>query len=90
MLWLLTLGTFVLWFVAVLADAGGDFVDILLVVPAVLLILQLWPRRKPAESRSAQEPPLLAVAPPAEPQLLTVGPAADAEISSVETLTRAA
>ena len=90
MLWLLTLGAFVLWFVAALADVGGDFVDLLLVVPAALLILQLWPSRKTAELGAAREEPRILAVAPADPQLIAVGPAADAEISSVETLPRAA
>ena len=77
--------------VAALADVGGDFVDLLLVVPAAVLILQLWPSRKAAEPGAAREEPrLLAVAPAAEAELVALGPAADAEISSAETLTRAA
>ncbi len=81
MLWLLALGTFALWFVAAVANFGGDLIDLLLVVPAAMLILQLLPRRKAAESGDSAEPT----------PLLTLAPAADeGENASVDNLRRAA
>jgi hypothetical protein len=46
MLWLVTLGAFLLWLVGALADFGGDFIDLLLVVPVAVFIFELWPRHQ--------------------------------------------
>ena len=73
MLWLLTLGTLVFWFVAALANFGGGLIDGLLIVAAAMLILQLWPKRKTATGAASTETtPLLALAPAAsEPEVAT-------------------
>ena len=57
MAWIVTLGSFSLWLVAALANVGGDFVDLLLIVPAALLVFQLWPR-----PRNESDSPLFAMA----------------------------
>ena len=53
MFWLLTAGTFAIWLLAALANVGGDFVDLLLVVPAAALVFQIWPKPRPADQQSS-------------------------------------
>ena len=49
MLWLVTVGASLLWLVGALADFGGDFIDLLLVVPVAIVIFELWPRHRSAD-----------------------------------------
>ena len=49
MLWLVTVGASLLWLVGALADFGGDFIDLLLVVPVAIFIFELWPRHRSAD-----------------------------------------
>jgi hypothetical protein len=46
MFWLLMVGAFALWLVTALANIGGELNDLLLIVPAGVLLFELWPRHR--------------------------------------------
>jgi hypothetical protein len=47
MFWLLMVGAFAVWLITALANVGGDLNDALLIVPAGILLFQLWPQNPP-------------------------------------------
>jgi len=49
MFWIILIGPFVLWLLGAISNFGGDFIDLLLVLPVAAMLFQLLPRRRAAE-----------------------------------------